>query len=774
MKTNEKKALANHRKFAAATLSVKCEEKNGRAIWYEYDDSKLEKHTTRTKRGCGRISRYTGTAWRRISKKVAAEILAKYGISVEQFLAYTLEDPALIAELEAQKAEEVRQEQLDWVTSTPLVNPAALDVAIEAEIALATVKTNETDGSEIVIAVIPTEQIKVVTPVMTITTKENAAGRISGYFVDGVKVLKNEIDLLIQKAAQQGKLIEVNYITGQEFKALTRTPYRNMKVDFTGLTYGKKLMTRSAAEDLGWRVIKEFSGSYALNVCEVEEMTAIEKIEAAYRKLVDFADVMTLQGLCLRQAEQLFIFKTLNPSDDRGFFDMANEFKAINAQATVDTNETDGSEDDLDEEFIAVIPTDDSELDDDELIDEPDYWDEHITLPTFEEIEIGDGYLEFTNGEWTTVGSYKYFAAIHRAWDDSLTYVVTGRVCSKEKFFELMAEKGACVDNTSDDFMTELAKLKEQADCAEAEYAAAQDAVIQAYQALAEAKDVVNEADEKRSEAMRAYRQFGEMKAQELFDKFITDEVTLAAGMTIHTQLGHVVAPEILRPYLSFYEDQFIISGERVEYGSYESPAQIEAVMTRLKNAIARGSKEFAFPTVVSLTAPSPKPKAVDDKLAEAMETSLLKCQEQCRRGSLQGALAELKNFAIVRDAIRVWYRTEPAVTPTLQSKALPKRASCRHDSSALASKVEDAALVRTVLVDELNKKISLIEDDIAFNQLCFDEPADFPTRNDLDAELQKLVTVGVRLLKTRDKITRHIGWLEEILEYAPLQRRTA
>ena len=260
-------------------------------------------------------------------------------------------------------------------------------------------------GSEIVIAVIPTEQIKVVTPVMTITTKENAAGRISGYFVDGVKVLKNEIDLLIQKAAQQGKLIEVNYITGQEFKALTRTPYRNMKVDFTGLTYGKKLMTRSAAEDLGWRVIKEFSGSYALNVCEVEEMTAIEKIEAAYRKLVDFADVMTLQGLCLRQAEQLFIFKTLNPSDDRGFFDMANEFKAINAQATVDTNETDGSEDDLDEEFIAVIPTDDSELDDDELIDEPDYWDEHITLPTFEEIEIGDGLnkptLASSNLEWT-------------------------------------------------------------------------------------------------------------------------------------------------------------------------------------------------------------------------------------------------------------------------------------------------------------------------------------------------------------------------------------
>ena len=41
-----------------------------------------------------------------------------------------------------------------------------------------------------------------------------------------------------------------------------------------------------------------------------------------------------------------------------------------------------------------------------------------------------------------------------------------------------------------------------------------------------------------------------------------------------------------------------------------------------------------------------------------------------------------------------------------------------RCDDSILASKVEDAVLARGVLVDELNQKITLIEEEISFNQL--------------------------------------------------------
>ena len=69
--------------------------------------------------------------------------------------------------------------------------------------------------------------------------------------------------------------------------------------------------------------------------------------------------------------------------------------------------------------------------------------------------------------------------------------------------------------------MSELAKLKAQADCAQAEYDAAQDAVLQAYQALAEAKDLVGKTYDKRLAAMKAYREFGALKAQELFAQFI-------------------------------------------------------------------------------------------------------------------------------------------------------------------------------------------------------------------------------------------------------------
>ena len=105
---------------------------------------------------------------------------------------------------------------------------------------------------------------------MTITTKENASGRICAYFVDGVKTRKGEINSLIYAAAYAGKTIFVDYIVGQEFKALTRSYYRNMKVVFTREIDGYTLMTEAAAEFFGEKIIEGFSGAYyGLNVCRV-------------------------------------------------------------------------------------------------------------------------------------------------------------------------------------------------------------------------------------------------------------------------------------------------------------------------------------------------------------------------------------------------------------------------------------------------------------------------------------------------------------------------
>lgn len=93
---------------------------------------------------------------------------------------------------------------------------------------------------------------------MTITTKENAQGKVSGYYVDGRRVKKSDIEALIGDAAREGKIIEADYYTAQAFKAITRTPYSNMKLALTHQTAGV-VMTETAANELGATVGKRFT-----------------------------------------------------------------------------------------------------------------------------------------------------------------------------------------------------------------------------------------------------------------------------------------------------------------------------------------------------------------------------------------------------------------------------------------------------------------------------------------------------------------------------------
>lgn len=87
---------------------------------------------------------------------------------------------------------------------------------------------------------------------MTITTKENANGRISAYFVDGVKVRKNEIAEIVRKyyySNRRDEIIEVDYMPLQQLKIFTRCPFR-LKLVATNF-FGETLMTIPAAEFLG-------------------------------------------------------------------------------------------------------------------------------------------------------------------------------------------------------------------------------------------------------------------------------------------------------------------------------------------------------------------------------------------------------------------------------------------------------------------------------------------------------------------------------------------
>ena len=117
---------------------------------------------------------------------------------------------------------------------------------------------------------------------MTITTKENAQGKVSGYYVDGQCVKKSDIEALIEDAAREGKIIEVDYCTAQAFKAITRTPYNNMKLVLTHSTRGT-WMTKTAANELGAKICIQSGLAWYpnLNIYRVEMPSNTDAQDAA-------------------------------------------------------------------------------------------------------------------------------------------------------------------------------------------------------------------------------------------------------------------------------------------------------------------------------------------------------------------------------------------------------------------------------------------------------------------------------------------------------------
>lgn len=150
------------------------------------------------------------------------------------------------------------------VLSTPTVTTAAQEIAINAEISAATAN-NTADN-------IINDEHEQEAITMTITTTTNKAGRISGYYVDGVKTRKADIDFIIN--SRRDDIIVVDYHVGTEFRALTRSPYQ-LKVVLTGMEY--PIMTQAAADELGYKIVKAFSGSYNGTVFVVEKKTDVDE-----------------------------------------------------------------------------------------------------------------------------------------------------------------------------------------------------------------------------------------------------------------------------------------------------------------------------------------------------------------------------------------------------------------------------------------------------------------------------------------------------------------
>lgn len=137
----------------------------------------------------------------------------------------------------------------------------------------------------------------------------------------------------------------------------------------------------------------------------------------------------------------------------------------------------------------------------------------------------------------------------------------------------------------------------------------------------------------------------------------------------------------------------------------------------------------------------------VDDKLIRAMRDTLLRVQAACKSHDINAALYELKLFAICRDAHKV--ESEKEFTPTPKRDRQSNDAASYEEIEAKAVKYDDA-------VKDLEEQIATVEDECAFNQVCYDEPDDSRERIHFDAELKKLIDRGLRLIKKRDKLATH------------------
>ena len=89
--------------------------------------------------------------------------------------------------------------------------------------------------------------------------------------------------------------------------------------------------------------------------------------------------------------------------------------------------------------------------------------------------------------------------------------------------------------------------------------------------------------------------------------------------MTLITARG---TKEFCRDFRDIYIDSFnyfdvefvFRNWKGISLARYNTPAQVETVITMLKNTIARGEKEFTFPTVEQLNALSER-KAIDARM---------------------------------------------------------------------------------------------------------------------------------------------------------------
>ncbi len=101
-----------------------------------------------------------------------------------------------------------------------------------------------------------------------------------------------------------------------------------------------------------------------------------------------------------------------------------------------------------------------------------------------------------------------------------------------------------------------------------------------------------------------AIAKFGRACAKDLSEKLFDDVLIFSPTMKVINQEGNTCETNFEQIQVFFHDTNldFYVTTDWIHLGEYDTPAQVETVISELKAAIERGDSEFKFPTVDELT----------------------------------------------------------------------------------------------------------------------------------------------------------------------------
>lgn len=453
---------------------------------------------------------------------------------------------------------------------------------------------------------------------MKITTKENAAGRSSAYYINGQRVKKSEIDLHIQDAARAGEIIDVDYYTAKQLPTTTEANVDDYAVstdailalpaiiniaEYNALNLWAEKVS-NGQRDAVTQIITHVKKWFNAEAVKADVLTAIDTdyINAYHRYLAQYNFlVQDNAGYYHRLydcGEQCFLKEISTPDAER-------------VKAALVAAETD----------LAEQAVNDADLDD------------YVVSPDAQQAAIA--------AETELAAQAAALATETHNYPDTTDADEAGNVNTTTAFVQ---GNNTTTEPNLDDFSAQLAALKAERDAAEADF----EQKISARKAAEIAED---KAADTFNAAKLAHEKFGQDKASELRKTLLTEDIILADDLPLTTQNGVQLKPRISQIAITFCGDKFKIASMYDVLAYYDTPEQVTAAISQLKAAIKTGAPAYTFPAVEQLNKPPATPSGIRDSLLRAMKIAQQRYADFWHAGQLTLAEHELKLYNICRRA---------------------------------------------------------------------------------------------------------------------------